>query len=387
MSSRNILLNEEQRELAALAGKIVKAELAPRVAELDRTGEFPSDVMRSLREAGFYGMGIPEAYGGLGLDLTTQMTIYEEIAKVDAGFSFNFALAGGEFSILEYGKAPEEMKRYYAEKILNGSICSFCLTEAQAGSDAANIRTTAVREGDEYVINGTKCFITNGALADMFLVFAYTDKSKGTRGISAFLVEKKHGVKIGKTEDKMGLKLSVTSEVIFDQVRIPASNLIGEEGKGFSYAMRALERGRITTMVHALGIAQAAMDEALAYAKVRETFGKPIIKHQGLAFLLADMQKRVDGARAMLYYAAAALDRGLAPGTLSPSTKILVSETAMSVTTDAVQVLGGYGYMKEYPVEKLMRDAKVFSIFEGTNQINLMVSAGILEKEAGGERP
>lgn len=380
MSSRNILLNEEQRELADLAGRIVKTELAPRVSELDQTGEFPLDVMEALREAGFYGMSIPEQYGGLGLDYTTQMAVYEEIAKVDAGFSFNFALAGGEFSILEHAKAPEEMKKYYAEKILAGSICSFCLTEAQAGSDAANIRTTAVRDGDEYVINGTKCFITNGALADMFLVFAYTDKGSGTRGISAFLAEKKHGVRIGKTEDKMGLKLSVTSEVIFDNVRIPASHLIGEEGHGFSYAMKALERGRITTMIHALGIAQAAMDHALSYAKVRVTFGKPIIKHQGLAFLLADMQKRVDCARALLYYAAAAVDQGLTLGTLSPSTKIFVSETAMSVTTDAVQVLGGYGYMKEYPVEKLMRDAKVFAIFEGTNQINLMISAGILER-------
>lgn len=381
MATKNLLLTAEQQEFAALAAEIVKKELAPRVAELDRTGEFPMDVMEALREAGFYGMGIPEQYGGLGLDVTTQMAIYEEIAKVDAGFSFNFALASGEFGLLETAGAPEELKRYYAEKILSGSICSFCLTEAQAGSDAANIRTTAVRDGDAYVLNGTKCFITNGALADMYIVFAYTDKSKGTKGISAFLVEKKHGVKVGKTEDKMGLKLSITSELIFDNVRIPASNLIGEEGRGFIYAMKALEKGRVTTMVHALGIAQAAMDIALEYAKVRQTFGKPIIRHQGLAFLLADMQKRIDAARAMLYYSAAVIDRSLPLGTLSPDTKIFVSETAMSVTTDAVQVLGGYGYMKEYPVEKLMRDAKVFSIFEGTNQINLMVSSGILERQ------
>ena len=380
MSSTNILLNDEQRELAELAAQIVRTELKPRVADLDKSGEFPLDVMEKLREAGFYGMGIPEEYGGLGLDYTTQMAIYEEMAKVDAGFSFNFALAGGEFGIFEEAGAPEDIKKYYAEKIMAGSICSFCLTESQAGSDAANIRTTAVRDKDEYILNGTKCFITNGALADLFLVFAYTDKSKGTKGISAFLVEKERGVKIGKTEDKMGLKLSITSEVIFEDVRIPASHLIGEEGKGFVYAMKALEKGRITTMVHALGIAQAAMETALEYSRVRVTFGKPIIKHQGLAFLLADMQKRIDAAQALLYYAAAALDRNIPLGTLSPSTKIFISETAMSVTTDAVQVLGGYGYMKEYPVEKLMRDAKVFSIFEGTNQINLMVSAGILER-------
>lgn len=385
MSATNILLTEEQRELAQMAAKIVKAELAPRVAELDKGGEFPRDVMESLRSAGFYGMGIPEEYGGLGLDLTTQMAIYEEIAKVDAGFSFNFALASGEFAMLEEAGVSEEMKRYYADKILNGSICSFCLTEAQAGSDAAAIRTTAVRDGDEYVLNGTKCFITNGALADLFLIFAYTDKGKGTKGISAFLVEKDRGVQIGKTEDKMGLKLSITSEVILQDVRIPADHLIGQEGKGFGYAMRALEKARVTTMIHALGIAQSAMDIALDYAKVRKTFGKPIIEHQGLAFLLADMQKRVDAARAMLYYSAAALDKGLPIGTLSPSTKIFVSETAMSVTTDAVQVLGGYGYMKEYPVEKLMRDAKVFSIFEGTNQINLMVSSGMLARQKSGQ--
>lgn len=299
MSTTNILLTEEQRELAQMAAKIVKAELAPRVAELDQSGEFPLDVMESLRGAGFYGMGIPEKYGGLGLDLTTQMAIYEEIAKVDAGFSFNFALASGEFAMLEEAGVSEEMKQYYADKILNGSICSFCLTEAQAGSDAAAICTTAVRDGDEYVLNGTKCFITNGALADLFLVFAYTDKSKGAKGISAFLVEKDRGVQIGKTENKMGLKLSITSEVILQDVRIPADHLIGQEGKGFGYAMRALEKAR--------------------------------------------------------------------------------------VTTDAVQVLGGYGYMKEYPVEKLMRDAKVFSIFEGTNQINLMVSSGMLARQKSGQ--
>ena len=381
MSSTNLLLSDEQRDLAQTAAQIVRTELAPRVAELDRSGEFPHDVMDTLREAGFYGMGIPEEYGGLGLDAVTQMAIYEEIAKVDAGFSFNFALASGEFSIFEEPDVSEDMRRYYAEKILGGSICSFCLTEAQAGSDASNIRTTAQRVGDEYVLNGTKCFITNGALADLFIVFAYTDKSKGPKGISAFLVEKEQGVQVGKTEDKMGLKLSVTSEIILEDVHIPADRLIGREGRGFLYAMRALEKARVTSMVHALGIAQSAMDIALEYAKVRTTFGKPIIQHQGLGFLLADMQKRVDAARAMLYYSATALDRGFPLGTLSPSTKIFVSETAMSVTTDAVQVLGGYGYMREYPLEKLMRDAKVYSIFEGTNQINLMVSAGMLERK------
>lgn len=379
MKCENMLLTDEQREYAQLAGEIARRELGPRVAELDKTGEFPMDVMEQLREAGFYGMDIPEKYGGMGFDHMTQAAIFEEIAKVDAGFSFNFALASGEFGLFEAAGASEEMKQYYADKILNGSICSFCLTESQAGSDASNILTTAKKSGDEYIINGTKTFITNGALADMFIVFAYTDKSKGPKGISAFLVEKKHGVKIGKTEDKMGLKLSITSEVIFDDVHIPSSNLIGQEGKGFIYAMGALEKARITSMVHALGIAQSAMDTALQYAKERVTFGKPIIKHQGLAFLLADMQKRVDAARAMLYYAVNVLDSGKNPGTISPSTKIFVSETAMSVTTDAVQVMGGYGYMKDYPVEKLMRDAKVFSIFEGTNQINLMVSSGILE--------
>ena len=381
MSSTNLLLSDEQRDLAQTAAQIVRTELAPRVAELDRSGEFPHDVMDTLREAGFYGMGIPEEYGGMGLDADTQMAIYEEIAKVDAGFSFNFALASGEFSIFEEPDVSEDMRRYYAEKILGGSICRFCIKEAQAGSEPSNIRTTAQRVGDEYVLNGTKCFITNGALADLFIVFAYTDKSKGPKVISAFLVEKEQGVQVGKTEDKMGLKLSVTSEIILEDVHIPADRLIGREGRGFLYAMRALEKARVTSMVHALGIAQSAMDIALEYAKVRTTFGKPIIQHQGLGFLLADMQKRVDAARAMLYYSATALDRGFPLGTLSPSTKIFVSETAMSVTTDAVQVLGGYGYMREYPLEKLMRDAKVFSIFEGTNQINLMVSAGMLERK------
>lgn len=372
-------INEEQKELVTMAKNIVESQLAPLIKECDKLGKFPLDVMKALAEAGFYGMGIPEQYGGLGIDLLTSTLIYEEIAKVDAGFSFNFALASSGFEILEIAGANEELKKYYAEKILSGSMGSFCLTEANAGSDAAAIKTTAVKNGDEYIINGTKCFITNGPLSDLFIVAALTDKNKGTKGISLFLVESKHVVKIGKKEDKLGLRLSETSEVIFDDVHVPATNLIGKEGKGFIYSMKALEKARVTTMVHALGIAQAALDYSIKYSKERKTFGKEIIDHQGLGFLLADMQKRVDAARAILYYGINMIEKGIPLGTLSPSIKIFVSEAAMSVTTDAVQVLGGYGYMREYPVEKLMRDAKIFSIFEGTNQINQMISAGIIK--------
>ena len=374
------LLTEDQKSLIAMVREFYQKEVLPIRAACDEEERTPMDVIQKAMEMGLHVLDIPEEYGGAGLDFQTYVMLIEEMCKVDDAFTSIINAGSIACKVVELGGTQEQKEHFY-RKVVDGAFIGMCITEAGAGSDVSSIATTAVRDGDEYVLNGTKCFITNGALADMYIVFAYTDKSKGTKGISAFLVEKKHGVKVGKTEDKMGLKLSITSELIFDNVRIPASNLIGEEGRGFIYAMKALEKGRVTTMVHALGIAQAAMDIALDYARVRQTFGKPIIRHQGLAFLLADMQKRIDAARAMLYYSAAVIDRGLPLGTLSPDTKIFVSETAMSVTTDAVQVLGGYGYMKEYPVEKLMRDAKVFSIFEGTNQINLMVSSGILERQ------
>lgn len=396
-----LLATDEQRELANTARSIMEKELQPRIAELEQKNEFPRDVLKMLAEAGYYGMGIPERWGGLGFDLKTQMLIYEEMAQVDAGFSFSFDLACGIMP-LEYTGLTKAEKQIWFDGVLAGDVvCATALTEADAGSDTKAIRTTAVydRDTDEFVINGTKCFISNGGIADVFFVSAYVDKSKGAAGVAQFFVEKERGVQVGKTEDKMGLKLSVTSELIFEDVRVPATHMVGALYKtdpaeaqrlagasglaGNAAILAGLAKVRITTMIHALGISQAALDYAVKYAKERRTFGKRIIDHQGLSFLIADMQRRVDASRALIYYSVDCLDKGLPVGTLSPSTKVFVSEATMQVALDAVQVLGGYGYMKEYPVEKLMRDAKIFSIFEGTNEINKMVSARML----GGRDP
>lgn len=383
---------EEQRALAEDCRKILEKELAPRVSDLEKAqgiDAFPRDVVRTLGKAGFCGMAIPEKWGGLGFDLKTQTLILEEMAQIDAGFSFSFGL-GCSSPGVETTAMPKEEKQMWFDRCLSGdAIFATCLTEPNAGSDSKMIRTSAVRDGNEWVLNGTKCFITNGGVADAFIVSAYVDKSKGAAGIAQFFVEKERGVKVGKIEEKMGLHLSVTSEVIFENVRVPMDHMIGsiyflkpDEAKeltgskltGQAAIMAGLAHARISSMVHALGIGQAALDTAVKYAKERRQFGKRIIDHQGLGFLIADMQTKVDAARALLYYSVDCLDQELDTGTLSPSTKVFISDAMMQVTLDAIQVLGGYGYMKDYPVEKLARDIKPFAIFEGTNQINKMVS-------------
>ena len=382
---------QEQKDLAKTARDILEKELKPRLEELEEQNAFPRDILKKLAEAGYFGMGVPERWGGLGLDYVTQSIIYEEMAQVDAGFSFSFALASYINNVFYTGISVAE-KQEWVDKTLNGDVVvATALTEPNAGSDTKAIRTTAVydEKTDEWVINGTKCFISNGGIADVVFVSAYIDKSKGAAGIAQFFVEKERGFKVGKTENKMGLKLSVTSELIFEDVRVPGTHLVGSVAKydpeeaaamdigkrrgGNSAILDGLAIARITTMTHALGIQQAALDEAVKYAKERRTFGKRIIDHQGLGFLIADMQIDVDASRAMLYYALEQLDKGLPLGALSSTAKVFISEATMRVTTNAVQVLGGYGYMKEYPVEKLMRDAKIFCIFEGTNEINRMI--------------
>jgi len=373
------MMTDEQRELVELSNRILKAELVPKLAEYEQKGEYPIEVAQKLFDAGLYGLNVPKKYGGLGIDAMTSCIINEEMARIDGGFAFSFTGGSGVMDMLEMC-ANETQKEYVAKKILEEhTYVGFCLTEPDAGSDAANMRTTAKKEGNEYIINGTKCFATNGGISDIMLVAATLDKNLKHKGITLFLVEKKHGYKAGKKEDKMGLRLSNTTEIIFEDVHIPMENLVGEEGKGFKYAMQIMEHGRPLQMSYAVGIAQAALDYAVKYAKERITFGKPIIKHQGLGFLLADMQASVHAARAMIRLSAELADKGIPLGTLSSSTKFFVSEACMQVTVDAVQVLGGYGFMREYPVEKYMRDIKIFSIFEGTNQINRMVTAGLLE--------
>lgn len=382
---------QEQKDLAKTAREILEKELKPRLEELEANNEFPRDVLKKLADAGYYGMGIPERWGGLGLDYVTQSIIYEEMAQIDAGFSFSFAIASYITNVLYTGISMAEKQQWIDRTLAGDVVVATALTEPNAGSDTKAIRTTAVydEKTDEWVINGTKCFISNGGIADVVFVSAYVDKSKGAAGIAQFFVEKERGFQVGKTENKMGLKLSVTSELIFEDVRVPATHRVGSLAQydpkeaeamglgkrrvGNSAILDSLAIARVTTMTHALGIQQAALDEAVKYAKERRTFGKRIIDHQGLGFLIADMQTDVDASRAILYHALECLDKGIPLGALSSTVKVFVSEATMRVTTNAVQVLGGYGYMKEYPVEKLMRDAKIFSIFEGTNEINRIV--------------
>lgn len=372
------ILTGEQLDLQAFARDFAAKELAPVVKECDRKGEFPMEVFRKFCEVGFNSMFLPEAYGGQGLGAMDMVLVYEEFAKVDAGFICSAST--GEFGIEPILVAgTEEQKKYYMDFILQGGLGAFALTEPNAGSDAAATRTTAVRDGDDYILNGRKCFITSGPVANVYSVFATVDPSLGTKGISCFIVERdRPGVSVGKDEDKMGMRLSCTSDVIFEDVRIPAKNLVGAEGKGFGLAMKCLDRSRGVNSYGALGIAQRALDEAVAYAKQRKTFGRPIIGHQGVQFLLADMEIDVTTARALLWQCAQMVDKGIFDTKLGSVTKTFLSEMAMRVTTSAVQVLGGYGYSREYPVEKLMRDAKLWSIFEGTNQIQRMVISGCL---------
>ncbi|WP_279067488.1 acyl-CoA dehydrogenase family protein [Intestinimonas butyriciproducens] len=372
------ILTGEQLDLQAFARDFAAKELAPVVKECDRKGEFPMEVFRKFCEVGFNSMFLPEAYGGQGLGAMDMVLVYEEFAKVDAGFICSAST--GEFGIEPILVAgTEEQKKYYMDFILQGGLGAFALTEPNAGSDAAATRTTAVRDGDDYILNGRKCFITSGPVANVYSVFATVDPSLGTKGISCFIVERdRPGVSVGKDEDKMGMRLSCTSDVIFEDVRIPAKNLVGAEGKGFGLAMKCLDRSRGVNSYGTLGIAQRALDEAVAYAKQRKTFGRPIIGHQGVQFLMADMEIDVTTARALLWQCAQMVDKGVFDTKLGSVTKTFLSEMAMRVTTSAVQVLGGYGYSREYPVEKLMRDAKLWSIFEGTNQIQRMVISGCL---------
>ena len=306
---------------------------------------------------------------------------YEELAKVDAGFATGIAASGLALKpVLMNG--TDEQKQYFADYLTGAKgngFAAFCLTEPDAGSDAGNGSTVAVKDGDEYVLNGTKCFITNASLAQIFVVFALTDKSKGTRGISAFIVERdREGVSIGKKEDKMGIRLSDTADVRFDNVRIPASHLLGKEGRGFIYAMQTLDLARPMVGAMAVGIAQRALDEAVAYAKQRVTFGKPIFQHQALNFKLADMDIKTEMARAGVINALNVYYTGKNFSREAAIAKCYAADIAVECALDAIQVLGGYGYSRDFPVEKLLRDAKIMQIYEGTNEIQRLVVGGQL---------
>ena len=346
--------------------------------EADRTGEFPEEVYRKAAELQLQTLSIPEAYGGPGLDMVSVAALLEEMGRADAGFADTIAatwLALGP--VLAAGS--ESQKQKCCQMLLDGGYGAFALTEPMAGSDAGAGRATAVRDGDSYILNGRKCFITNGGFASFYVVTALTDKNLGTKGLSAFLVEAgTPGLSFGKHEDKMGIRASRTCDVVLDDCRIPAENLLGEEKQGFSIAMDALNRGRIWIGCVATGIAQRAMDEAVAYGKERIQFGKPILKNQAMQFKIADMSIQIETARQMVAHALTLQEQGLPFAREAAIAKCYASDIAMKVTTEAVQMFGGYGYIREYPVEKLMRDAKICQIFEGTNEILHVVIANQL---------
>jgi len=375
-------LTDMQKQIRDLARRFAQEKMKPVRAELDRTGEFPHALMKELGELGLMGVYIPERFGGLGGGIMEMCLVVEELCRVDGAAGLCYAACGlGTFPIILGG--TEEQKQRYLPRLAQGELAAFAITEAQAGSDASNVKTRAVRKGDEYILNGTKQFITNGGVAKIYTVIASTNPAKGARGLSAFIVEDgTPGFSIGKVEDKMGIRCSKTAELVFQECRVPAQNLIGgKEGYGFIQTMKTFDMTRPGVGAQALGIAAGALDEALEYAKTRIQFGQPIASFQAVQLMLADMAILVEASRALVYQAARAADAGVKNvSAIASMAKVMASDTAMKVTTDAVQILGGYGYMKDYPVEKMMRDAKITQIYEGTNQIQRLVIASEMIK-------
>jgi alkylation response protein AidB-like acyl-CoA dehydrogenase len=367
-------LTEEQCAIRDLARSIADNEIRPAAAEYDRTGEFPWPIVRKMAEADLFGVFVDDTYGGIAGDSRTMnmVLVTEELSKACGGIALAFAgSALGALPIILSG-SEEQRKRFLPDVASGRRLAAFALTEPQAGSDAAGIRTTAVRDGDHYVLNGTKLWITGGGEAEIYTVVVMTNPAKGPRGSSVLIVEKgTPGFTFGKKEDKMGIRASATRELIFENCRVPAENLIGREGTGFIAAMRTFDASRPGVAAQAVGIAQGALDLAVDYAITRRQFGAPVSSFQGLRFLLADMAMRVEAARALVYATARYVDSNPKerPTIYSAMSKCFAGDMAMQVTTDAVQVFGGYGYMRDYPIEKYMRDAKITQIYEGTNQI------------------
>ena len=377
MSSPAFDLTDVQREFRATLRSFCEEKVAPHAAEVDRSAEFPWKSFEACKEMELPALGIPEAFGGAGADTVTQAIAVEELARVCASTSLTILISKlGMIPVMNWGS--EELKRAYLPRIATGEIqASYCLSESDAGSDVAAMRARAVRDGDEYVLTGSKYWITNAGISDVYIVFAKTDPDAGGRGVSCFLVEKDWGLTIAKREEKLPLRGSPTGEVVLDGVRVPASHRIGEEGQGFTVAMHTLDRSRPTIGAQAVGIAQGAIDCAAEYMQQRHAFGGPIADLQGLRFMLADMAMRNEAARALVYRACAMVDHD-ATGELTKfgaMAKAFASDSAMSITVDAVQILGGYGYTKDFPAERFLRDVKVTQIYEGTNQVQRVVIA------------
>ncbi|MGA2192017.1 MAG: acyl-CoA dehydrogenase family protein [Nitrospirota bacterium] len=381
-------LTEEQQEIRSLARRIAEEKVKPVRAELDEKEEFPWEIMKVLAQADLFGLYIPEQYGGFGGGSFENCIAVEEISRACIGVSVSFAASGlGAYPILLFGS--EEQKKKYLPQIASGArLAAFGLTEAGAGSDAGGVRTTAVLDGNEYVLNGTKQWITNGGEAEIYTVIAMTNPAKGSRGASAFIVDKgTPGFSFGKKEKKMGIRASATRELVFENCRIPKDNLLSKEGMGFLVAMKTLDKSRPGIGAQAVGLAQGAIDEAIEYARERRQFEAPIISFQAVQHMLADMVTQTEAARALVYAVAKYIDSDAKDvSRASAMAKLFASDVAMKVTTDAVQIMGGYGYMREYPVEKMMRDAKILQIYEGTNQIQRNVIGASLIKEAAGKK-
>ena len=369
------IISEDAKDLLSDIKKFCDNEVKEQCKEFDKTGEWPKDIYDKAIEQGYTALEVPEEYGGIGLSRVDIAALMEEMAIADAGFATTISASGlGMKPVLIAGS--EELKKKACDMILDGGFAAFCLTEPGAGSDASAGKTTAVKDGDSYILNGRKCFITNAEVADFYCITAMTDKSAGVKGISMFFVEKgTPGLSTGNHEDKMGIRTPNTADVVLEDCRIPASNLIGKEGEGFKIAMQTLDQARTWMGCIATGIAQRALDEAIAYTKERQQFGKPIIKNQAMQFKFADMQMKIETARQMVAHALTKMDMGLPFNMESAIAKCYASDIAMEVTSDGIQAFGGYGYSREYPVEKLLRDAKIFQIFEGTNEILRIVVA------------
>ncbi|WP_456273025.1 acyl-CoA dehydrogenase [Bacillus sp. AK031] len=370
----DLRFTEEQQMMRKMVRDFAQTEIAPFIERMEE-GEFPREILKKMADLGLMGITIPEKYGGSEMDFTSYISAIHELSKVSAtvGVILSVHTSVGTNPILYFG--TEEQKQKYVTKLATGEyLGAFCLTEPAAGSDAGSLKSRAVKKDDHYVINGSKVFITNGGEADVYIVFASTDPEKGGRGVSAFIVEKDTpGLVIGKDEHKMGLHGSRTVQLTFEDMKVPAENLLGEEGQGFKIAMANLDVGRIGIAAQALGIAEAAFEYSTDYAKERVQFGKPIAAQQGIGFKLADMATSVEGAKLLVYRAANMRSEGLNCGKEASIAKLFASKAAVDVTTEAIQVYGGYGYTKEYPVERLFRDAKVTEIYEGTSEIQRMV--------------
>lgn len=378
------LLTEQQIMIRDLARNIAREKIKPVAAKYDETEEFAWDIMKILADSDLFGVYIPEEYGGLGGGIMEMCLVTEELSRACGGIALGFAGTGlGTFPILLYG-SDEQKKKYLPDIAKGKTLAAFCITEAEAGSDAGSIKTNAKKDGDHYILNGTKQWITNAGEAEIYTVIAITNKSKGARGASAFIVEKgTKGVEFGKKEKKLGIRASATREVIFTDCKIPKENLISKEGMGFIVAMKTFDNSRPGVAAQAVGIAQGAFDVALDYSRKRVQFGQPLSSFQAIQHILADMATQIEAARALVYASARMIDAGGKDvAKESAMAKLYASDVAMKVAVDAVQILGGYGYMRDYPAEKYMRDAKITQIYEGTNQIQRNVIAANLIKGA-----